>query len=123
LVKMLRVNIGANPLLTSLKINEEESYAIYHELLDGNRITVDVLLHSLNNWKNNNNIVTLLIHRKNEEILLPRNRELQIGDKILFACDKKAKEEIELIASNIYDLYYAMSGQEKESPILKKLFG
>ncbi|HHB94102.1 MAG TPA: hypothetical protein ENK88_03065 [Campylobacterales bacterium] len=123
LVKMLRVNIGANPLLTALKINEEESYAIYHELLDGNRITVDVLLHSLSNWKNNNNIVTLLIHRKNEEILLPKNRELEIGDKILFACDKKGKEEIELIASNIYDLYYSLCGREKESPILKKLLG
>ena len=123
LVKMLRVNIGANPILTSLKINEEESYAIYHEILAGNKINIDVLLRSLSNWKKSNNIVPLLIHRKNEEILLPRNRKVEIGDQILFACDRDAKEEIELIASNIYDLYYALCGKEKESPILKKLFG
>jgi len=123
LVKMLRVNIGANPILTSLKINEEESYAIYHEIIDGNEISIDVFLHSLRDWKNNNNIVPLLIHRRNEEILLPRKRKVEIGDQILFACDRDAKEEIELIASNIYDLYYVLYGKEKESPILKKLFG
>ncbi len=123
LVKLLRVNIGTNPIIISLKINESDSYAIYHEILDGQNIPVDVLLRSLSNWKENNKIVPLLIHRENEEILIPRNRDLKIGDKILFACDKKAKDEIELIASNIYELYYAMCGQEKESPILKKLFG
>jgi len=123
LVKLLRINIGVNPIITALRINEEESYAIYNELLVGNEIRVDVLLHSLSNWKKNNSIVPLLIQRKNEEILLPRNRKLQIGDNILFACDEKAKDEIELIASNIYELYYALYGQEKESPILKKIFG
>jgi len=123
LVKILRVNIGANPRLTSLKINEEESYAIYHEILEGNEISIDILLRSLSNWKKNNPIVPLLIHRKNEEILLPRNRKVEIGDQILFACNRDSKEEIELIASNIYDLYYVLYGKEKESPILKKLFG
>ncbi len=123
LVKLLRVNIGTNPIITSLEIDEESSYAIYHEILDGHNISVDVLLHSLSNWQENNKIVPLLIHRENEEILIPRNRDLKIGDKILFACDKKAKDEIDLIASNIYELYYALSGHEKESPILKKLFG
>jgi len=123
LVKLLRNKIGANPKLMALKINEEESYAIYNELLAGNEISVDVLLHSLSNWQKNNSIIPLLIHRKNEEILLPKNRILQIDDRILFACTQESKEEIELIASNIYDLYYALSGKEKESPILKKLFG
>ena len=123
LVKLLRRSIGVNPIITALRINEEESYAIYNELLVGHEIRVDVLLHSLSNWKKNNSIVPLLIQRKNEEILLPRNRKLQIGDNILFACDEKAKDEIELIASNIYELYYALYGQEKKSPILKKIFG
>ena len=123
LVKLLRVNIGTNPIIISLKINESDSYAIYHEILDGQNIPVDVLLRSLSNWQENNKIVPLLIHRANEEILIPKNRDLKIGDEILFACDKKGKEEIELIASNIYELYYAMYGQEKESPILKKLLG
>jgi len=123
LVKLLRVNIGVNPIITALRINEQESYAIYHELLEGKEITIDVLLHSLSDWTKNNSIVPLLIHRKNEEILLPRNRPLHIGDKILFACDRKSKEEIELIASNVYELYYVLFGEEKESPILKKIFG
>ncbi len=39
LVKLLRVNIGANPKMTALRINEKESYAIYNELLNGVKIT------------------------------------------------------------------------------------
>jgi len=123
LVKVLRVNIGANPKMTALRINEEESYAIYHELLDGVEITIDILTRSLRNWKESNAVIPLLIHRKNEEILIPKNRPLKIGDHILFACSKEAKEDIELIASNIYELHYVMYGKEKESPILKKIFG
>jgi len=123
LVKLLRGNIGANPVMTALRINEEESYAIYHELLDGVEIKIEVLTRSLRNWKTNNNVIPLLIYRKNEKILLPRNRLLEIGDQILFACNKEAKEDIELIASNIYELHYVMYGTEKESPILKKIFG
>ncbi len=123
LVKLLRNKIGANPKLMTLKINEEESYAIYHEILEGNEVSINVLSHSLSNWQKNNAVVPLLIHRKNEEILLPKNRLLQINDSILFACDEYSQEEIELIASNIYDFYYALCGKEKESLILKKLFG
>lgn len=123
LVKLLRVNIGANPIMTTLRVNEEESYAIYHELLNGVEITTDILTRSLKNWKLNNSIIPLLIHRKNEEILIPKNRALQIGDHILFACSKEAKDDMELIASNIYELHYVMYGKEKESPILKKILG
>jgi len=123
LVKVLRGNIGANPKMTALRVNEEESYAIYNELLEGVEITIDVLTRSLKNWKENNAVIPLLIHRKNEEILIPRNRPLKIGDHILFACSKEAKDDIELIASNIYELHYVMYGKEKESPILKKILG
>jgi len=122
LVSLLRKKIGANPILMTLKINEEESYAIYHEILEGREVSIDVLLHSLSDWTKNNPVIPLLIHRKNEEILLPKNRKLQIGDKILFACNNYSQEEIELIASNIYEFYYALSGKEKESPILNKIF-
>ncbi|KIM08790.1 MAG: hypothetical protein KU29_03460 [Sulfurovum sp. FS06-10] len=122
LVRMLRVKIGANPKLMSLTINEKESYAIYSDIVVGAIIKVDVLLRSLKDWKKYNNAVPLLIYRKNEEILLPKDKVLHLGDKILFACDEESEEEIELIASNIYDLYYAKCGQEKENWILQKWF-
>jgi len=121
LVTLLRNKIGANPKLVALKINEEESYAIYHEILAGKEINIDVLSHSLSDWKKNNPVIPLLIHKKDKEILLPKNRVLQIDDEILFACTQESKEEIELIASNIYDFHYALCGREKESIILKKI--
>ena len=38
--------------------------------------------------------------------------DLKIGDKILFACDEHAKDDIEYICQNIYEFHYALTGEE-----------
>jgi len=123
LTRLLRKRIGGNPEIMALRINEDESYAIYHELLDGHEINIDVLRASLSNREKKNRAVPLLIHRKGEDFLLPRNIKLEVGDHLLFACDEESREEIEYIASNIYDLHYVCSGKEKNSWLLKRLLG
>ena len=122
LVKLLRSNIGDKPILKHLAINKEESYAIYHEIKQGQEVKIEVLQHSLSNWQEINNVIPLLIKRKDEDILLPKDITLQIGDELLLACDKEGREEIELIASNIYELHYAKYGKEKKVGILGKFF-
>jgi len=123
LSRLLRKRIGENPKIMTLKIDEEESYAIYHELLAGREINIDVLRASLVNREEKNRAVPLMLHRKGEDFLLPRNIKLEVGDQLLFACDEESKEEIEYIASNIYELHYVCYGKEKNSWILEKLFG
>ncbi|HHH19821.1 MAG TPA: hypothetical protein ENK86_04860, partial [Campylobacterales bacterium] len=115
LVNLMKSQIGKKPLLMTLKINEKEAYAIYHELTRGVEVRISILLRSLENRKMNNGAVPLLIHREEEEVLLPIETELQIGDQILFACDEESREEIQLIASNIYELHYAQYGEEKQT--------
>ncbi|MCH9739318.1 MAG: NAD-binding protein [Epsilonproteobacteria bacterium] len=123
LVKMLHSQLGSKPILMSLKINEQEAFALSRELKSGTEVKIDVLLRSLHNREISNGAVPLLIHRNDEEILLPADTILESNDHILFACDEESKEEIELIASNIYELHYAQYGKEKQSWILEKLFG
>jgi len=123
LTRLLRKRIGDNPKIMALRINEEESYAIYHELIDGREINIDVLRSSLSNREEKNRAVPLMIHRKGKDFLLPRNIKLEVDDHLLFACDEESREEIEYIASNIYDLHYVCYGKEKNSWILEKLFG
>ena len=122
LVKLLRSRIGTRPDLKYLCISEKESYAIYHALQMEEEVKIEVLQHSLANWKENNNVIPLLIQRKDEDILMPQDISLQVGDKILLACDKEGREEIELIASNIYEFHYAKCGKEKQIGLLGKLF-
>jgi len=123
LARLLLKRIGSNPKIMSLKINEEESYAIYHEILEGKEVNIDVLRVSLANREEKNIAVPLLVHRNGEDVLLPRKMELKIDDHLLFACNRETKEEIELIASNIYELHYAKYGKEKEIPFLSRVFG
>ena len=123
LVRLLIKRIGGNPLIMSLKINEEESYAIYHEILEGKEVNIDVLRVSLSNREEKNVAVPLMLDRDGENILLPRNVKLKINDHLLFACNSESKEEIELIASNIYELHYAKYGKEKEVPLLRRILG
>jgi len=122
LINLLKNQVSANPLLKRLDVEKNEAYALYQELSLGAEIAIEVLLCSLENREEYNGSVPLLLYRDGEEILLPSEINLQIGDRILFACTNKSMEEIELIASNIYELHYAKYGKEKESLILKKLF-
>ncbi len=66
-----------------------------------------------------NSVIPLLIHRKSEEILIPKRRALEIGDHILFACSREAKDDIEMIASNIYELHYVMYGKAQGVPYIE----
>ena len=118
LVKLLKSKIGLNPELMYFDISEEESYAIYHDIQAGSEIKIEVLQRSLADWKSNNNVIPLLIQRGEESILLPQGISLQIGDMLLLACDKTSKEEVALIASNIYELHYVTCGKEKQVGLL-----
>ncbi len=122
LVKLLKSKIGANPALMYLCISEEESYAIYHDLKLGAEIKIEILQHSLADWRKNNNVIPLLIQRAEEDFMLPQDISLQVGDKILIACDHEGREEVNLIASNIYELHYARCGEEKQIGLLGKFF-
>ncbi|MBU1669169.1 NAD-binding protein [bacterium] len=122
LVNFLKSQLGDNPKLMKLSIDEESAYALYHEIERGELVNIDVLLRSLEDWNNNHKAIALLLKRNGKEVLLPQNEVLQLNDEILFACDEESAEEIELIASNMYELHYVCSGKEKQNWLLGKLF-
>jgi len=122
LVNLLKSQLGTNPQLLHLTINKERAYALYRALEEGESIGLNILLRSLENWKNYHKAIPLFLKRHGDEFLLPCNEILEIGDQILFACDSPSREEIEIIASNIYDLHYVRTGEEKQNWLLKKIF-
>ena len=122
LVHLLKSQLGDNPRLLNLTITQKRAYAIYNAIEEGRSITIEMLLKSLKDWTTYHKAIPLLLKRGDEEFLLPKNEVLQIGDQILFACDEESREEIELIASNIYDLHYVCCGVEKHNWLLGKIF-
>jgi hypothetical protein len=121
LVNLLKSQIGANPKLMNLTISEDRAYALYHEIKIGEKISINILLKSLKDWKSYHNAIPLLLKRGEKKILLPHDDIMELGDQILFACDEESREEIEYIASNIYDLHYIRTGEEKKNWILSKI--
>jgi len=121
LVNLLKSQLGDNPELMNLTITQERTYALYNEIKSGEKINIDILLKSLRNWTDYHKAIPLLLKRNNKEILLPHDEILELGDQILFACDKESREEIEYISSNIYDLHYIRTGEEKQNWFLKKI--
>ncbi|SFV71753.1 Potassium channel protein [hydrothermal vent metagenome] len=121
LVNLLKAQLGNNPQLLTLTINEEKAFAIYHVLKGNKPIGLNILLKSLANWQNYHKAIPLFLKRNKDEFVLPSNELLEIGDQILFACDADSREEIELIASNIYDLHYVQTGEEKRNWLLSKV--
>lgn len=116
LVSNLLKNIGENPLLIEIEINNVDAPQIYKHLNENNELILKILSVSLHNYKQNNNIVPLLLQRENDTILLPSwEKDIKIGDKILLACDEHAKNDIEYICQNSYEFYYAITGKEKRT--------
>ena len=76
---------------------------------------------SLHNKEQQNNVVPLLLQREDDIMLLPSwETHIRIGDKILFACDSRAKDDIEYICQNTYEFYYALTGKEKQTIFKRK---
>ncbi|MRI84080.1 MAG: portal protein [Nitratiruptor sp.] len=124
LVGQLRATIGKNPLLFEVTIDEEEAYALYHELMAGATITLEVLKRSRANWREHNRIIFLLYHnpQKRETILLPPDDlEIEPGAALLVASDEEAKTDFEYIINNYYELHYVRTGKELIPGILGKL--
>ncbi len=113
LVRKLIEEINEDPILMEFSINEKYTPQIFKYLKDDNNLTLDFLSTSLHNKEQRNNVVPLLLQRENEITLLPMfEDDLKIGDKILFACDLHAKDDIEYICQNIYEFHYALTGKE-----------
>ncbi len=122
LVVELIKQIGANPLVHNLTINEPEAPEIITTLENKRIVTLELFHKSLRNHTLNNNVIPLLLLRDKEYTLLPKwDIELKEDDKILFACDENAKDDIEYIAQNGFEFHYAYTGIEKtRRTMLKK---
>ena len=121
-VKRIANKIGSNPITFGLTINKEKSYAIWYSIVHKKRtITLDVVARSRKDWKERNKILPLILIREGESYLLPSwDIELQLEDKILFASDEEAKEDLRWISKNIYEFFYVYFGKEKN--MFNKLF-
>lgn len=121
LVRKLLETINSDPIAFELTINKTETPELYKAISRNINIELGLLSTSLHNRMQKNNVVPLLLIRDNENFMLPdENIKLKNEDKILFACDKNAKNDIEYISQNIYEFNYAILGEDKK--ILKGLF-
>ena len=109
-------NLGVNPKTYELDLTEKEAYEIHKYLKNKeNTLALGILKLSRRDRNRKNNLLPLLILRENEEILLPTDETLlQINDRILFACDSNAIDDLEYIANNAYEFKYVIFGEEKK---------
>ena len=108
--------IHINPMTYELNIIDDDAREIYKYLKNKeNSLELATLKLSRRDRNQTNNVLPLLILRGEEEILLPDDETLiKINDKILFACDENAIEDLEYIANNAYEFKYIISGKEKK---------
>jgi len=120
IVKEIKTTIGENPLLTELKLDTENAYALYNELENGKDIRLYHLKRSREDYRKSIKIVFLLLKRKNKiYISPPEDLKIEKDDEILFASDSESKLDLEYIINNYYELYYVLTGKEKSFGIYK----
>ncbi|MEA3353022.1 MAG: NAD-binding protein [Campylobacterota bacterium] len=116
LLRQLLKTINSDPLTFELNITKHEAIEVYNYLLNKqNKMMIKSLILSRRDRHMLNNAVPLLIIREEKDIILPNlNFELQCEDKILFACDENAKNDLEYVINNVYEFHYIVTGIEKK---------
>jgi Trk K+ transport system NAD-binding subunit len=117
LVNRLITTIDEQPKIFEITINKKYAPEIYNYLNNTKKsLNLEIFHQSLRNRTQSNNIVPLLIKQKEEIILLPNwDTIINENDKILFACDENAREDMLYIAQNLYEFEYILTGKEKQT--------
>lgn len=124
LLERIFSKIGDSPDLYEVEISERETLALYNILEKQEKVKLNILKRSRENYKNTNALLFLMVKRKGKNIILPNdNFEVKIGDKLLVACDTESKVDFMYILENFYDLFYVMHGYEKISGIFGLIKG
>ncbi len=115
LVKNLIETIDNKPKLYELTIDKKSCPQIVEALEDNIKLKLSLLKTSLRNNNMSNNIIALLLIKENDdELLLPSwDTVLKKEDKILFACDENAIDDLEDITQNMHEFHYALHGEKK----------
>jgi hypothetical protein len=116
LLATLIKTISVNPITYELYITKDIAPELYKHISNKQDITLQTLHRSRRNRDQLNNLVALLIVKDNKNILMPSwDTKLDLNDKILFACDQNALDDIEMIVNNMYEFHYIVYGKEREN--------
>lgn len=106
--------IGYEPQFYEFTIDQKHAPQIWSYLADKKHLSLFILSRSLYNRTKTINALPLMIKRGKKVILLPDwDKEIKRNDKMLFACDQSAIENIEYICQNYYEFNFALTGKEK----------
>ena len=108
----LKQIIGDEPLKKETAITPEHAWGLCKHIEDVGPVSLNILSRSLSDHNQQNKLIALYLKRGGQEFLLPdTDIELQLGDKLLFAGDAEAFDDLEYIMQNIYELHYALEGE------------
>ncbi len=114
LIERLLREVGENPKLYEIEITENEAYALFQRLKEGEKIKYEVILRDRGDWKRKAQLLILLLKRGKEIILQPDSKiDIHINDKLLIAATKESFYDFQYIVENYYELKYVMYGEDK----------
>ncbi len=122
LILTLKQIVGERPQIFETAINEVKAIALCNHIRKVGPVKAEILLRSRKDRTMRNNAVLLYLKRGEKDYLLPDpSMELALTDKLLFAGDAAAFEDIAYIMENIYELHYVLEGEACETSVSCKL--
>ena len=116
LIITLKQMIGENPLKKETVITDKYAHALCNHIEEAGSIPLCTLYRNRADHTIKNKLTALYLKRGEEEFLLPEpSMELQLDDKILFAGDEEAFEDLEYIMQNFNELEYVLQGESCEA--------
>ncbi len=118
LIMTLKQMISDTPLKKETAVTDDLAHALCRYIAEAGAVPLYVLYRNRVDYTVKNRLVALYLKRGEEEFLLPDpSMELQLDDKIFFAGDEEAFEDLEYIMQNIYELEYVLQGEDSETSL------
>lgn len=113
---------GFTPVIWEIKLNISEAPAAYHSLMKGMRFTLGDILIDSNDRYQLLPVVTLMVQRSSESILVPEDDLLlSAGDRLLFASSYEAKSKLQMALQTLNEFNYVLTGKEEPGYVWKLL--
>jgi len=107
------------PEVWEIKINDSQAHAVFNAIKQAEIVTMGNLLHDTSKEKKPLWSIPLLLHRGNDQYLLPDNDfKLKQNDHILFCGSRRARLSMEWILLNQHLLNYVLTGESVRQSVV-----
>lgn len=104
---------GRTPKTWTITLDEEYAPAVVRKLEEGVVVTLSDLTRDPRDREKQMPCICLMLRRGDKDSIMPKDKEIQVGDRLLMASRAGAEPVMKWLLENDGDLHYTLTGEDR----------